>query len=95
MKRRLPLAAYLLVVGMGAFGLWRIEAEINDRIEADCRQSIALRAADEENDVELVNDIAEAVIAHGGEVPQSIRDYIAERIAERYDQLPPPADCTP
>lgn len=33
MKRWLPTAAYLLVVAMGAFGLWRVESTANQVAE--------------------------------------------------------------
>lgn len=102
MKRVLPYLAYALVVSMSAFGLWRLETLIDDRARdqrleraADCERSLALRNINEENDVRLVQDIADAVIARGGHVDPSLIDDIASRVDARYDRLPPPADCDP
>lgn len=72
--------AYLLVVVMGAWGLWSIKAETRARERQACATAIETRAEQEELLVRMVTDLG-----GDGETVAVVRDA--------YDDLPDPASC--
>jgi hypothetical protein len=74
--------AYVLVVLMGAYGLWSVRAETSAREEQACDTALHTRAEQEQLLVDMVTQL-------GG------RQQAIDTIHQAYDELPLPASCEP
>lgn len=96
LRHRKQVLAYVFVVAMAAFGLWRVEtvarnaestadtveAEVDARRVATCEQSLVIRAEQEEVLANLVRRL-------GG------RQEDIDLVHEAYGELPTPVSCQP
>lgn len=88
--------AYLLVVAMGAFGLWRVENEIANRAATDCVDAWHSTEAIRDGDEATYRRNAQTLVALSeGANPDQIAAYLAQverDVAEIRAKNPDP-DC--
>lgn len=90
------LAAYLFVVGMGAFGLWRLDVQnhrierLVDRIEAERQERRDDACAQQTTSQEREEAMWDRILTTLG-----ARQRIVDALHDGYNSQPPPAACDP